>query len=104
MSVASNSITELAFEDKINTFLSGKTGIVNLNPFLKGLFPLQQNPAASIGDSRYILFVLDSMQKKGKFKIVNNLHMKLGETVYPDSLGGRSQQNNLSHISVDVQI
>lgn len=81
-----NDNVELSLEQKIINFLSGKTGEIRLNEFLKSAYgPPKANEKpiwVNQNFSKSIRATLDGMVKRGEVRIINDQHLKLGQFFY----------------------
>lgn len=94
----------LSMEDKILTFLKGKTGDVKMNDFLKSLFGVSvgnEPPKwANQGASKLMKATLDKLVKEKGLHIQNNMHQRLGQFYYPDSTTGKTEYHNLNTVAI----
>lgn len=99
---------ELSKEQRIINYLEDKPkGDIRVNDFLKSLFgvsklnepPMWQNQAAS----KEIKGLLDKMQAAGYLEVVNNAHLKLGQTYYPDTTTMRAVQYDLNSAPIFIK-
>jgi hypothetical protein len=98
---------EISMEQKIMEFIENKGDVdININQFLKSLYPLPKigEPALwlSKGENKRLRNLLDSMVKKGAIKILNNLHMRLGQ-FYHETQEQRTMHHDLNTVEITVK-
>lgn len=95
---------DLPIEQKILNYLDGKSGLVNLNGFLKSLFPSKETNAppewTMQSNVKAIKVALEGLVNKGEVIIENNVHKLLCTFHYPDVETMKTAYRGLNDIQI----
>jgi hypothetical protein len=95
----------LSIQERLEAFLEGRSGVVKLNDFLKSLYPLhrhgEQPHWSKQGNMKALKSCLVNMQAEGKIRVVNNMHLKLGQNFYK---GDQYLRDNHNLATVDISV
>lgn len=96
----------LPMEERVIAFLEGKVGFIQLNDFLKSLYPIQkfnEQPVWSQqGVNKQLRNMFVNMQTSGQLTVRDNKHIMLGTAYYPDSTTLKTHYHNLNSVVIEA--
>lgn len=98
---------KLSHKERIRVFCAGKSGRIELNSFLKSLYPIQRPPIPQFwtvqGVMKKLKLDLLELQAEGLFQL-SPTSAQLGKTHFPDNTSGAAHQFNLGNLAIEVTL